>query len=139
MSTKTAMSTDMKREGLLVKARRAKRPAPVAICFWAACFLVPIGMLCALAYAGDVYPFGSVSFLTEDLKYQYIDFFTWYRRVLLGQESIFYSTAQGLGCNTWGLYSYYLASPFNFLILLFDTEHLTLAIFCIVALKLACM
>ena len=130
------MGEGMKLKGL---PARVKRPAPATICFWLACFCVPIAMLCALAYATDVYPFGSVSFLTEDLKYQYIDFFTWYRRVLLGQESIFYSTAQGLGCNTWGLYSYYLASPFNFLILLFDTEHLTLAIFCIVALKLACM
>ena len=45
-------------------------------------------------------------FLTEDLKYQYIDFFTWYREVLTGEANIFYSFAQGLGSNTWGLYSY---------------------------------
>ena len=118
------------------KKKTASKLAPL---FWAACFLVPIAMLCALSCARGVYPFGSESFLTEDLKYQYIDFFTWYRRVLLGQESIFYSMAQGLGCNTWGLYSYYLASPFNLLVVSFDTEHLTLAVFCIVALKLGCM
>lgn len=86
-----------------------------------------------------LYPFGPESFLTEDLKYQYIVFFTWFRRVLTGEADIFYSFAQGMGSNTWGLYSYYLASPFNLIILLFDEAHLTLAIYVIVAAKLACM
>ena len=44
-----------------------------------------------------------------------------------------------MGSNAWGLYSYYLASPFNLIILLFDEVHLTLAIYVIVALKLARM
>lgn len=103
------------------------------------CFALPIAMLVLLSVWGGIYPFGPESFLTEDLKYQYIDFFTWYRRVLLGDANIFYSFAQGMGSNTWGLYSYYLASPFNLLIVLFDESHLTLAIYIIVALKLGCM
>lgn len=107
--------------------------------FWIACAALPIVMLCAISAWGGVYPFGPESFLTEDLKYQYIDFFTWFRRVLTGEANIFYSFAQGMGSNTWGLYSYYLASPFNLIILLFDEAHLTLAIYVIVALKLACM
>ena len=96
-------------------------------------------VLVVLSIWGGVYPFGPESFLTEDLKYQYIDFFTWFRHVLTGEANIFYSFAQGMGSNTWGLYSYYLASPFNLIILLFDEAHLTLAIYVIVALKLACM
>lgn len=96
-------------------------------------------VLVVLSIWGGVYPFGPESFLTEDLKYQYIDFFTWFRHVLTGEANVFYSFAQGMGSNTWGLYSYYLASPFNLIILLFDEAHLTLAIYIIVALKLACM
>nr|WP_317440066.1 YfhO family protein [uncultured Collinsella sp.] len=96
-------------------------------------------VLVVLSIWGEVYPFGPESFLTEDLKYQYIDFFTWFRHVLTGEANVFYSFAQGMGSNTWGLYSYYLASPFNLIILLFDEAHLTLAIYVIVALKLACM
>lgn len=96
-------------------------------------------VLVVLSIWGGVYPFGPESFLTEDLKYQYIDFFTWFRHVLTGEANVFYSFAQGMGSNTWGLYSYYLASPFNLIILLFDEAHLTLAIYVIVALKLACM
>lgn len=107
--------------------------------FWAACLTLPVMVLVVLSIWGGVYPFGPESFLTEDLKYQYIDFFTWFRHVLTGEANIFYSFAQGMGSNTWGLYSYYLASPFNLIILLFDEAHLTLAIYVIVALKLACM
>lgn len=118
---------------------RTAAPRLKSTLFWVACFATPIAVLCALLAWGGIYPFGPESFLTEDLKYQYIDFFTWYRQVLTGQANIFYSFAQGLGSNTWGLYSYYLASPFNLLILLFDEKHLTLAIVCIVALKLGCM
>lgn len=107
--------------------------------FWAGCFVVPIVMLCVVAAVRGVCPFGPESFLTEDLKYQYVDFFAWFRRVLAGQESVFYSTACGLGANTWGLYSYYLASPFNLLLLLFDQDHLTLFAFVVDALKLGCI
>lgn len=107
--------------------------------FWAVCFTLPIAMLAVQSVWAGTYPFGAQSFLADDLRYQYIDFFTWYRSLLCGQGSIFYSFAQGMGSNTWGLYSYYLASPFNLVTLLFDQNHLTLAIYVIVALKLGCM
>lgn len=41
--------------------------------------------------------------------------------------------------NTWGLYSYYLASPFNLLCVLFPADKLTLFVFAIAALKLGCI
>lgn len=110
-----------------------------ALVFWGAWFVVPIAMLCVVAAVRGVYPFGAQSFLAEDLVFQYVDFFAWFKRVLAGQESVFYSTACGLGANTWGLYSYYLASPFNLLLPFFDEAHLTLFVFVADALKLGCM
>lgn len=104
--------------------------------YYAVCFAFSIALFVALAIAGHIYPFGDNSFLTEDLKYQYIDFFAWFRRVLLGEANLRYSFAQGLGMNTWGLYSYYLASPFNLLCVLFPADKLTLFVFVITALKL---
>lgn len=110
-----------------------------ALVFWGAWFVVPIAMLCVVTAVRGVYPFGAQSFLAEDLVFQYVDFFAWFKRVLAGQESVFYSTACGLGANTWGLYSYYLASPFNLLLPFFDEAHLTLFVFVADALKLGCM
>ena len=81
------------------------------VAFYAACFAFTVTLFVALAVTGHVYPFGDNSFLAGDLKYQYIDFFAWFRRVLLGEENLRYSFSQGLGMNTWGLYSYYLAKP----------------------------
>lgn len=107
--------------------------------FWLACFAAPIAMLCLQAYLGNTYPFGTESFLAEDFRYQYIDFFTWYRNVLLGGGNLLYSFAQGLGSGTWGLFSYYLSSPFNLLILLFDEAHLVDFAFWMTALKLGCI
>ena len=89
-------------------AARARRGA-VAFAWGVLGFALPVLMLAAVSAWNGVYPFGPASFLTEDLLYQYVDFFTWFRAVLLGDESLFYSTAQALGANTWGLYSYYLA------------------------------
>ena len=109
------------------------------VAFYAACFTFSIAFFVALAEAGNVYPFGDNSFLTNDLKYQYIDFFAWFRRVLLGEANLRYSFSQGLGMNTWGLYSYYLASPFNLLCVLFPADKLTLFVFAITALKLGCI
>lgn len=109
------------------------------VAFYAACFTFSVALFVALAAAGHVYPFGDNSFLTNDLKYQYIDFFAWFRRVLLGEANLRYSFSQGLGMNTWGLYSYYLASPFNLLCVLFPADKLTLFVFIISALKLGCI
>lgn len=106
------------------------------VAFYAACFTFSVALFIALAAAGHVYPFGDNSFLTNDLKYQYIDFFAWFHRVLLGEANLRYSFSQGLGMNTWGLYSYYLASPFNLLCVLFPQDKLTLFVFIISALKL---
>ena len=107
--------------------------------FYGACFTFSLALFTALAIAGHIYPFGDNSFLTNDLKYQYIDFFAWFRRVLLGEANLRYSFSQGLGMNTWGLYSYYLASPFNLLCVLFPADKLTLFVFVITALKLGCI
>lgn len=109
------------------------------VSFYAACFAFSVALFVALAAAGHVYPFGDNSFLTNDLKYQYIDFFAWFRRVLLGEANLRYSFSQGLGMNTWGLYSYYLASPFNLFCVLFPADKLTLFVFVISALKLGCI
>ena len=41
-----------------------------SIVFWFACLALPVLILVVLSMWGGVYPFGTESFLTEDLKYR---------------------------------------------------------------------
>ena len=107
--------------------------------WYAAGFATAAALFALLLAWGDVYPFGPESFLTEDLKYQYIDFFTWYRSVLLGEESLLYTFGTSLGSDTWALFSYYLASPFNLLVVFFDEQHLTEFALLVTVLKIGCI
>lgn len=89
--------------------------------------------LIALAAAGN-YPFGDGSFAIWDMKLQYLDFFSWLKRVLSGEASLYYSFGKSLGGNTIGLFAYYLSSPFNLLLLFFDDIQLFVVV--IAALKI---
>ena len=96
-----------------------------SLCFAILCLAAPgLMLLAVLAWCG-IYPFGDASFLSWDLRFQYFDFYRWFRRVMTGQASIFYTNTLSLGNNAWGIYSYYLGSPLNLLILFFDEGHIT--------------
>ena len=63
---------------------------------------------------------GNKNILTVDLANQYIEFFNALKNILNGTISPFYSFSKTLGGNMFGLITYYLMSPFNLLIVLFD-------------------
>lgn len=84
-----------------------------------------------------LYPFGDKLNLLWDEDIQYVDYFSFYREVLLGKAQIGYSFSKSLGGSLVALFGYYLASPFNLLLVFFDTEHLLLFVFIITMLKMA--
>ena len=61
-----------------------------------------------------------------------------YRRILLGEGSFFWSWHAGMGMNFIGIIAYYLASPFNFLLILFPENQLPLAVSVLTILKISC-
>lgn len=77
----------------------------LAFCIPAVIFL----MLCAVNH---ITPFGDRTFLYEDMKQQYMDFYAYYKAVLHGKDGFFYSAHSGLGSNMLGTWTYYLTSPF---------------------------
>ena len=84
--------------------------------------LLPVGILfCAFAWLG-VSPFGNKSILINDLSSQYVDFFAYYRDILRSGNfsGLLYSFSKGPGGNFFGIFTYYLASPFNLILLFFD-------------------
>lgn len=87
-------------------------------------FCIPVlGMLWIFVMRG-IFPFGSNSFMFSDMYHQYVPFLTEFWRKLHEGESMAFSWYTGLGSNFVAVYSYYLASPFNWLAYLFPENFL---------------
>ena len=82
-------------------------------------FALASGLLFAVLYILQMEPFGTKAVTIDDAKIQYIDFFTYYVDVLRGARPLSYDFANMLGGSSFGLFSYYLASPFNLLLYFF--------------------
>lgn len=100
-------------------------------------FFVTAIMLLAIFYKVGIYPFGERSLLIWDLRWQYIQFFSWFKQVLTGGGNLFYSFNTGMGSNMIGLFGYYLASPLNLLVLVFEDIQIFVLVLTILKLALA--
>lgn len=102
-------------------------------------FLLCLLLILTACLIGGMYPFGSTSLLREDAIYQYVGFFGWFSNVLNGKANLFYSLSKGLGGSTIGLYSYYLASPFNLVMGLFSPSEAPKVMSVLIIVKLCSM
>ena len=99
-------------------------------------FLVPVFLLAVMPLWQNIYPFGEVTILRSDLKTQYMDFFMYYKDVLTGKAGLDYSMTKSLGGGIIGLWGYYLASPLNLLILLFEKSQIQLFVYIVTSVKI---
>ena len=67
----------------------------------------------------EIPPFGNGSVMVLDLNAQYVYFFEHLQRVLHGKADLLYSFSRSMGGEFMGIYAYYLASPFSYLVGLF--------------------
>lgn len=95
---------------------------------WLGAFLIPVAIMLCLCMKEGIYPFGTKSLLTIDLRGQYVGMLAYLRDIYLGKGSLLYSFNKGLGGNMSGLFAYYLASPLNLILLCFSKQHITEAI-----------
>lgn len=86
--------------------------------------------------AHGLWPFGNRHLLAYDLYHQYAPFLCELKRKLLSGESLFFSWSGGLGVDYYSILTYYAASPFNLLTLLFPDRFLTEAVSLITLLKI---
>lgn len=86
-------------------------------------FLFPLAIVVIISIANGVYPFGDRCLLHIDMYHQYCPFFTEFMTKLKSGSSLMYTWNQGLGTDFWALYAYYLASPWNFLLILCPKGH----------------
>ncbi len=86
---------------------------------------------------GDYVPFGVNTPAVTDAKLQYLDLFAYCKDVLTGQNSVVYTFSKSLGGSAVGIWAYYLASPFNLLVLLFPKEQMNLFLEVLICVKLS--
>lgn len=92
------------------------------------------GMCMAYAYLG-LWPVGTKTGMIVDMHHQYAPLLSELRDMILHGGSPLYSFEVGLGASFLPLFGYYLASPFNILLVLFPERFLPEAIMLITLLK----
>ena len=103
--------------------------------FYYLAFAIPVIILYITYIFMDVYPYGDKSILSLDMDGQYIYFFSQLRDVYTGQASLFYTFERCLGGEFLGYFTYYLASPISFLVVLFPAAMITEAVKFIIIIK----
>ncbi len=98
-------------------------------------FLIPALTMWLIYIAMGTYPFGKGSVLVLDLNGQYVYYFEQLREIVLGDGSFLYSFGRALGGEFMGIYAYYLASPFSFIVCLFPKVMITEALLVMFLLK----
>ena len=102
-------------------------------------FLIPALCFIAVLWANGIIPFGSENaFFYVDMNYQYISYFSYLKQMLAGDVSASFTFAKLIGGDMAGLTAYYLLSPFNLLLLLFDTADMATAISVMAICKIGC-
>ena len=83
-----------------------------------AAFVIPMVIMLLIFVQRGIFPFGEETFLRTDMYHQYAPFFSEFQYKLTHGGSLLYSWDVGMGVNFSALYAYYLASPFNWLLIL---------------------
>ncbi len=110
----------------------SKKKKPLHL-IWA--FGLPFVLMLAIYAALGTYPFGRSSVLVLDLNGQYVYFFEALRDIVWGDGSLFYSFSRAMGGEFLGMYAYYLASPFSYIVALFPQHMILEALYLMLILK----
>ena len=99
--------------------------------------LLTAAIFWAVMLLEEYVPFGINTPAVTDAKLQYLDLFAYYRDVLTGQNSAVYTFSNTLGGGAAAIWAYYLASPFNLLVLLFPKDQMNLFLEVLITAKLS--
>lgn len=97
--------------------------------------LIPMAIMYLIYLAMGIHPFGEASVLVLDLNGQYVSFYEGLRNFIYGDMSLLYSFSRALGGEFMGMYAYYLASPFSYIVALFPQSMILEALLTIFLIK----
>lgn len=91
-------------------------------------FIIPALIMLLIFIIGDFAPFGNVSVLVADMRYQFVDYIGYMKSVFFGNNDMFYTFSKTFGGDMMGFASYYLFNPFFLILLLFPNDMLPVGI-----------
>lgn len=93
------------------------------------CFLAPIctaGILAAIFAAFGLFPFGEKTLSWCDMNQQVIPLMLDFKDILAGKGSLFLNLQNAGGMNFWGVFLFFLSSPFTFLVVFVEKSQIFL-------------
>ena len=99
-------------------------------------FLLSILLVMVSMAVAGILPFGEKSLLIVDMSSEYVDYFLALRNAFFSGEGLDFWFEMSMGLTPIGLFAYYLASPFLFLVILLPSEMILEAIYLMTILKI---
>lgn len=100
-------------------------------------FLFTVAVLLLGFYIGSMFPFGEGTISWCDMNQQGIPLLCDFKDILEGKDGIFLNLQNASGMNFYGVFFFFLASPFSFLCVFVDKVDIPFLINILVVLKLA--
>ena len=91
-------------------------------------FIIPVIIMIAVFALQGVWPFGDKTVMTGDTQYQFVDYLSYFRTILFGNNDLSYSFSKTLGGEMAGFTAYYFLSPLNLIPVLFPSKWLPVGI-----------
>lgn len=104
-------------------------------------WLAPLTVLVLMSVvylANGLFPFGKNTISWCDMNQQVVPLLMDFKDILLGKSSMLFNLQNAGGMNFWGVFLFFLSSPFSFLVLLVPKADFYLLMNVMVALKMAC-
>ncbi|MBR2907415.1 MAG: YfhO family protein [Clostridia bacterium] len=133
VNTNSSLLPPLEKQSFFSQIRHYIKHNPYSYLFYS--FLIPVALMYLIYLAMGIYPFGDGSVLVLDLNGQYVSFYEMLHGALRGDTSLIYSFERALGGEFMGIYAYYLASPFSYIVALFPKKYILDALLAIFLLK----
>ncbi len=103
--------------------------------YWIAPFITATVLLSVYAFY-SLYPFGNGTVAWCDMKQQVIPFLLDLKNILTGKSDLFLNLANAGSMDFWGVFLFFLSSPFSFLVVLIPSEKIYLFVNILLLLKM---
>lgn len=100
-------------------------------------FLIPAVMMITVYSILGIFPFGNRSILVSDLGNQFVDYYSYFKSVITGNNDFTYTFSKNLGGDMVGFSAYYLQNPVLFLLLLFPGKWMSVGIMLVILIQIS--